>query len=296
MIKDIDRIVWPEARHWAASWNEYLYLGFLNLGLNVERTESLCDAIPGISGNLRFDIIWEAGEHQRIWYDISDFPKHCYVNAAKGNDLYFKIQLRREDARYERMYPIGQVTTRANFHNEILPELRVMQKKREFAYDVIGVFRPTNYSLRIKALEIVKSRAWRSLVAIEPCINRGPIPENIKGRKLDYQKHLRFQCRSKICLDFPGVGGEWAWRFTEILGMGCFCLRTEPLYACPGNPQNCWGEVKRDLSDLAEKIDYYLVNDEARDEIAKNGMEYYEKFLSPVAQAKYLLDIARRNQ
>ena len=68
------------------------------------------------------------------------------------------------------------------------------------------------------------------------------------------------------------------------------------MHACPGNPQNCWGEVKRDLSDLAEKIDYYLINDEARNEIAKNGMEYYEKFLSPVAQASYLLNIARKNQ
>jgi len=38
MIKDINKIIWPEARYWAASWNEYLYLGFLNLGLNVERT------------------------------------------------------------------------------------------------------------------------------------------------------------------------------------------------------------------------------------------------------------------
>lgn len=57
-----------------------------------------------------------------------------------------------------------------------------------------------------------------------------------------------------------------------------------------------WPEIKRDLSDLTEKIGYYLANEEARNEIAKNGMNYYKDYLSPVAQAKYLLNIARENQ
>ena len=73
-------------------------------------------------------------------------------------------------------------------------------------------------------------------------------------------------------------------------------MRIAPRHACPGNPQNCWGEVKRDLSDLVEKIDYYLANDEARNEIAKNGKEYYENYLSPAAQARYVLNIARERR
>jgi len=295
MIKDIDRIIWPEARHWAASWNQYLYLGFLKLGLRVERTESLCDKVPGISGILAFDIIWKTGRHQRIWYDISDFSKHCYENAVKGNDLYFKIQLHKKDLHYDRIHPIGQIATRADFH-EMLPEFKAIREKKEFAYDVIGIFRASNYRLRTNAVEIVKSQPWKSLVGMASFRNRPPIPKKIERNKLGYQEHLRLQCISKICLDFPGVGGEWSCRFTEILGMGCFCLRTEHTHACPGEPQNCWGEVKRDLSDLREKIDYYLANDNARNEIARNGMQYYEDFLSPVAQAEYLLDIAEESQ
>lgn len=294
-MKNIDRIIWPKIRRWAASWNQYLYFGFLELGLSVTRTDSVWDNFPNIRGILPFDIIWDSGRCQRIWYDISDFSQHYYEKAIKGNDLYFKIMLHKKDLHYDRMHSIGQVTCRPGFHRR-LPKLKAIREKQEFAYDVIGIFRATDHGLRTKAVEIVKSQPWKSLVGMASFRNRPPIPEKIARRKLDYDKHLIFQCRSKICLDFSGVGGEWSWRFTEILGMGCFCLRTEPLHACPGEPQNCWGEVKRDLSDLTEKINYYLANNKARNEIAKNGMNYYENFLSPVAQAKYLLDIARENQ
>lgn len=294
-MKDIDRIIWPEIKGWASTWNHYLYSGFLELGLNVKRMKSPWDNYPKVKGILPFDIIWRSGRCQRIWYDISDFSKHYYENTMKGNDLYFKIMLHKKDVHYDKMHSIGQIACRMNFH-DMIPELDVIRQKQEFTYDVIGIFRATNYDIRTKAVEIVKSQSWRSLVGMAYFRNRPLIPENIAHKKLGYEEHLRLQCRSKICLDFPGVGGEWSWRFTEILGMGCFCLRTKPVHACLGEPQNCWGEVKRDLSDLTEKIGYYLANEEARNEIAKNGMNYYKDYLSPVAQAKYLLNIARENQ
>lgn len=294
-MKDINKIIWPEIRGWASTWNNYLCSGFLGVDLRVERMGSPWNNHPKIKGILPFDIIWESGRCQRIWYDISDFSRHYYENAIKGNDLYFKIQLHKKDLHYDRMHPIGQIASRTNFH-EMLPKLKAIREKQEFTYDVIGIFRATNYDIRTKAVEIVKSQPWRSLVGMAYFRNRPPISEALAHGKLNYEEHLKHQCSSKICLDFPGVGGEWSWRFTEILGMGCFCLRTEPLHICPGESQNCWGEVKRDLSDLTEKIDYYLANEKARNEIAKNGTKYYEDYLSPMAQAKYLLDIARENQ
>jgi len=295
MIKDIDRIIWPEVRRDASTWNQYLYLGFLKLGLNIKRTESPWDNFPDVRGILPFDIIWNSGRRQRIWYDFGDFSRHYYEKTTKGNDLYFKIQLHKKDQHYPRIYPIGQITCGLNFL-QVLPEFRTLRKKQNFIYDVIGIFRASDHGIRTRAVEIVNSKKWKSLIGMAYFRNRLPIPEKIARKKFNYEHHLRLQCRSKICLDFPGVGGEWSWRFTEILGMGCFCLRTKPFHACPGEPQNCWGEINSDLSDLAEKIDYYLNNETEREQIAKNGLQYYEKYLSPEAQAKYILNILSENQ
>lgn len=296
MIEDIDRIIWPKARKTASTWNNYIYLGFLEIGLTVKRLESEWDKPPGTKGVLPFDIIWKSGERQRIWYDYADFRRHYYKKITKGNDVYFKIALHKDDMHYDRIYPIGQTAASGPRFPRFLPKLRASRKKQEFIYDVIGIFRNTDHGLRIRAVEIARSQPWKSLVGIAHWRHRSPIPNEIWRRKVDYKEHLMLQCRSKICLDFPGVGGEWGWRWTEILGMGCFCLRPTPLHACPGEPQNCWGEVKRDLSDMKEKVNYYLANDEARNEIAKNGMKYYEDYLSSTAQAKYLLDIARERR
>lgn len=293
MIENVEKIIWPKLAKSASSWNHYIFNGFRKLGIKTERSDEH-GLRPGVKGNFPIDIYWKSGICQKIWYDYADFATHYYEKAVRGNDLYFKIMLRKDDPYADRIYPIGQTTAGAD--EDLLNSIRISQENLGILYDVIGIFRYTDHGIRANAVRIVSSNPWKSLVGMcgfRP--NRPAIPPGLHRRKLGWKEHLQLQCRSKICLDFPGVGGDWAWRFTEILGMARFCLRTEPTYACPGNPKNCWAEVKRDLSDLKEKIEFYLANDVAREEIAQNGKKYYDSFLSPKAQAAYILKIAAEN-
>lgn len=294
-MKDIGRIIWPTPSRVFSTWNYYLHSGLSALGLKIETTGKFWEDYPNVRGIIPFDVIWSSGKKQRIWYDVSDFVKHYYEEVMGGNDLYFKIQLRKKDQHYPRIYPIGQITCRLNFPQE-LRKLRVIRQKQNFTYDVIGLFRDTDHGLRTKAVEIVKSKEWKSLVGMAYFRNRPPIPKKISHKKLNYEEHLKLQCGSKICLDLPGVGGDWTWRSIEILGMGCFCLKAKSDQVLLEDHEKCWGEVNPDLSDLAEKIDYYLNNEIEREQIEKNGLRYYEKYLSPEAQARYLLKILNENQ
>jgi len=294
-MKDIDRIIWPSPNPVFSTWNHYLHSGLSSLGLKTETTEKFWKDYPRVRGIIPFDVVWSSGKKQRIWYDISDFVIHYYEEITRGDDLYFKIQLHKRDQHYSRIYPIGQITCRLDFPQKVF-KFRAIQEKQNFIYDVIGIFRATDHGIRIKAVGIVKSKEWKSLVGMAHFRNRPPISENIARGKLDYEEHLKFQCESKICLDLPGVGGDWTWRSAEILGMGCFCLRTKSDQVLLENHEKCWGEVNPDLSDLTEKIDYYLVNEKEREEIARNGLQYYENHLSPKAQANYFLKILNENQ
>lgn len=294
-MKDINKIIWPTRRRFFSIWHDYFREALLALGLKIEISEGLWEGYPDIHGVLPFDVIWKSGEKQRIWYDISDFVKHYYEMVMGGNDLYLKIQLHKKDQHYQRIYPVGQITCKLNFPQE-LPSFRAIQQRQDFIYDVIGIFRDTDHGKRRKAVEIVKSERWKSLVGVAWFRNRVPISKEFVHKKLIYEEHLKLQCRSKICLDFPGVGGDWTWRSVETLGMGCFCLRAKSDQVLFENHNKCWGEVNPDLSDLAEKIDYYLNNEAEREQIAKNGLRYYENHLSLKAQAKYFLRILSENQ
>ena len=71
--------------------------------------------------------------------------------------------------------------------------------------------------------------------------------------------------------------------------MGVCCLSIKPNCVWVGNPQNCWIEVERDLSDMEEKINYYLAHDDERLQIAANGRAYYDAYVAPEAMARYVI-------
>ena len=80
------------------------------------------------------------------------------------------------------------------------------------------------------------------------------------------------------------------------MGMGCACIRPEPEHQSPGDSSICFIAFKQDMSDFEEKIDYYLIHDREREDIAKAGQRYYDEYLSPEAQAKYILNRAERHR
>lgn len=279
----------------AHSWYAYLLLGFREAGARVEIDPAL-DAQSRSKLGFQvtaIDVAWRS-RTRRVYYDWCDFDKNHpqLIRQHTPEALYFKIMCRPEH-RPLGIRPIGQTISRMGYFG-FLGDLRAAVKAPP-THDVLAVFRTTNFDLRTRAVEIVRAGPWRSLAFVINYDRRPQAPRSLQGPKLlAYPHHLRAQARSRICLALPGVGGDWTWRHTEILAMGACLLTVEPEYLPVGHADRCWIECRRDLSDLADKLDFWLANDAARQEIAARGRAYYERALSPVASAVRILEAVRR--
>jgi glycosyltransferase involved in cell wall biosynthesis len=278
------------------AYYDWIFNGFKSLpGVNVIETDDMLKssfneprqtitAIDIIIDNIKI----------RVWYDWSDFQRFVYPEVIKENDLYYKVECSQGHLDRFNIQPAGHGVTEYHKYVNNLNRLRELKNKREYTCDVLGVFRATSpkpglRSIRIDCAEIVQRMNINHYVKVQPC-NFRPVPsqEHSIVKKYNYVEFLERTAKSKLNLLMPGMG-ELTWRVSETFGMGACGIMPRITTILPGNPQNCWIEVKRDLSDLREKIEYYLSHDEEREQIAKNGLVYYEKYLTPTAQAKNIL-------
>jgi len=288
-------IIYPTSKFFggrAPDWYDYLKSGFVTLGSLVLSEElskistfkmNFCVAAIDIKIN---------GKATRIWYDWSDFET-AHKELMRSGDLYFKMQYSLDYIEDRSIYPTGICVIPIDQLQRIMT-LRFLKDKRDYKYDLLGMFRTTNYDLRRKAVEIIRARNdWKSLSGLKWTTERPEVPRELQVEPLPYFEHLEAQCRSKICLSFPGVGTRFGFngRFAELTAMGCCVMMPRPEFDMFGTLFKSAIIIERDLSDLEEKVDYYLKHDEEREEIAHNGLEIFDRWLSPRAIA---LDIVEK--
>jgi len=241
--------------------------------------------------------IYLDNKKMRVWYDWSDFQRFVYPELIQENDLYFKVECTQGYIERFNIYPIGQGVTEVDKFTKNLNKLRELNN---YEHDITGIFRATSpkpniKSIRIKCCEILDSIPCKKMLILKECQHR-PLPPE-KFNHINYYNYLQFlqiTKKSKINLLMPGMG-ELTWRVSETFGMGCCGVMPKITTVLPGKPQNCWIEVKRDLSDLKEKVVYYLNHEEERKQIEKNALNYYESWLSPKAQALNILNTTKEN-
>lgn len=258
-------------------WYNWLWEGFRKFGCN--RAEHTVTDYSSNRIGFQCPMIMEIN-NKKIAYDFADFTK-LYPHDV---DLTFKIQLTKEIPGY---LPIFQVVGHTAFDEE-----RKHIKNRPFKYDVVGLFRSTNYDLRLRWLETIYKMNLRSVLALQNCKERPPTPAHIGQRKVGYHDHLKLLKSSKICLAIPGIGVKdgscWSFRHSEILGLGRFMICPKRTCMAPGNPKGCW--VECDSDELEDVVRYYLKNENEREEIAKRGKQYYERYISQKAMVLYMLE------
>ena len=270
-------------------WYDYLLRGFKEVADIVVESKELVKDCFFITGKMVIPIDIDG---RRVWYDWSDFaPIHPDVMGSK--DRYFKVQYYPDVVKLTKnVFPIGGAWVKRDYFTS-LDERRKLKNQKKYDYDIIGILSATNYELRKKLVIAIKSRKdWKSLAWLVPVVGKYDIPNELLGNKLPYDDHLEKQCRSKLCLAICGRGTRFCIdysRIVEILSTGN-CLILPKLEArIPHNLKGSAIFIKRDFSDLDNVIDYYLTHNEEREEIAKNGLEYYEKWLSPTAIVKTIL-------
>ncbi len=273
-----------------AQWYGYILQGFKDLGCHICFTEENTKKSKyGLNNTItNFDIVFSGNIKATVWYDWSDYKEGFHHEYMSPKDVYFKIQFHKYFKKLKNVYPIGQTVTKMEFFSE-LPRLRKIAQSANKKWDVVAVFRATNTDSRLKFIRALKKTEYKTLAGLTE--RNGNVSDTtILMEKIDYNEHLLQQAQSHISAAMYGVGGDWVWRHMEILGMGVCLLTLESDYVLPGNPQNCWITVKRDFSDLDKKLEVFLNDQTLRNKVAAAGLKYFEEYLSPKAQAKYIIE------
>ena len=268
------------------AWYSYLLHGFQKLAednvIGLIITNKIISYSPAL---IPIDIQVKQQKY-KAFYDYSDFLPLL----SKEEIPYFKIQYNPIHFKKKHIFPIGQTCTNLEIIR-YMPNL--YKQKKTNKYDIVAMFRATNFKLRCDCIDLILQQKWKSLAGISGYRNRPIVPKHLYKSKISYLDHLEAQCQSKICVSLPGVGkgtSFWSWRATEILALGNCMLTTRPTCFLPNHPSDCWIEVEEDLSDFITKVNYYLKHEKERKQIAKNGKKYFDAYLSPEAMCKNLIN------
>jgi hypothetical protein len=216
-------------------------------------------------------IIFRCDAHQ-IVLDYSDYHNFVNEDALQPCDLYIKLQYRSEGYADLRIVPGGYPVTAKDFYRFYLPFRH--WGNRRLDWDIVGRFGYTfQEQIRRKAGEILNS-----------------VPGFSGTGKVRYSRFLREVASSKLALHMPG-NGPFTHRVAEFLGLGTCMLsqRFATELHVPLLPGVHYVEIASDLSDLMERIFYYLAHDAERNAIARAGREYFDKYLHADHLAAYYL-------
>jgi hypothetical protein len=112
-----------------------------------------------------------------------------------------------------------------------------------------------------------------------------------RGR-ISYGQYIKELRNSKLCIS-PFGYGEICWRDFEAMATGALLLKPDVSHLRLANdyfrPFETYVPLRWDLSDLDEKVAYYVHNASERETIARNALAGLKQ---PLEQKKFLSDVA----
>jgi len=275
----MNTLYWPSGPYRYQAWCDYIPEGFRRLGFEVVYDPKLRE--DSLIGGTYHFAVEQDGKKETAWYDFRDFVKTPVEFFDIDDTKMFRIMLLADEVT-DQVRPIGQVSRLG----EIEPSTR------DQTIDVTFMGRAWVEDCdRVKACKIVEGMDGISKVlrlkSINPQISaNNPFEHTLVNR----DRYLNYLGASKVCLAMQGGKenkGDWTFRHNEILALGRFLLMPEPRCKAPGVPIADY--FKRDMSDLEEKIRYWINEEEHRKTMEQYGRYYYDQFLSPRGQANYII-------
>lgn len=117
-------------------------------------------------------------------------------------------------------------------------------------------------------------------------------PQYVMRPTLPTREYLRVVARSKASIVSRGLFDCFSWRMGEHMAMGKFAFVERPLNKTyrPLNEGEDVVYFENDLSDLDDKLEYYLHHDQERQTIANRSKQYFDQYCRPEVQIKYMID------
>jgi hypothetical protein len=262
-------IQWPQYYDWSSAkiWMQSLRKG-LKSYVHVEPAN--------IEQPFNHVVLFRIRSHTISHMIGIDYSDHASINpeCVKRCSLYFRMQYANTGYANQQILPGGFVTYPALYG--FLPHVRT-RDRTGFDYDVYGRFgRELGADIRAKAVNLLCSQR---LFRYEG-----------QWETVRYSRSLREIMRSKICIDLPGQGAL-CFRLVDYLAVGT-CIIAYPhsnRLHVPLVPGRHIVYTKPDLSDLVKLCTYYLEHNEARQQMAKNARDYFDKYLNYSQLACYYL-------
>ena len=275
-------IRWPTVYEWhPGRWVDPILDGLRELGVRIERSD-----VPQPYRNL---VLFEAlvgGREVPIALDYSD-KSGLDEAAAAEVALYFKMQYDSSGYAASNVVAGGYVPG----NRAIFRRLRLLRAIRRLppGADVYARFGLRHGAeRRRRAVDLLASRPELTFVGGLTRYEGGPSP-------VSYRRYLVELARARICLDLPGHG-DLSFRLIEALAIGVCVVR--PPSSVQLHVPLVEGEhvatCAPDLEDLGDVCSGLVRNDAERQRIARNGRDFFDRFLGrPQLASYYVHEILR---
>lgn len=119
----------------------------------------------------------------------------------------------------------------------------------------------------------------------------------LNDKKYSPRMFSKLSARSKIALNNPAVCGAVSWRLAEYLNQGLFVMSFPFKIELPKNlTQHTEAHFIEKTTEFKPLFDIIIDNTDYHETIAANGKIYFDRFCTPSAQAKYVVESALNSE
>jgi hypothetical protein len=265
-------IHWPSAYNWpqARYWMDTLFYGLRRL-VRVE----VCELPQPYCNTVLTEFIINGKSHD-VAIDYADDSELQSKESVQRCSVYFKMQYLRGGYDLPNVLPGGYVSDGRKLYLH-LGRLRRLRDQQRFACDVTGRF-SLDFApeTRKKAIGLLKEQ------------NDFKFEGGLT--KVSYLDFLKEIARAKICIDLPGRG-DFCFRLVNYMAVGA-CIVAAPhhnAFHVPLVDRQHIAYIEPDFSNLVELCNYYLKNEDAREQMCRESRSFFEQYLHKDNLAAYYI-------
>ena len=217
------------------------------------------------------------GKAYPVVIDLHDFPLFQDPELVKRSLAYFKMQYQSGGYDIPQVVPGGYLTDKGTIY-WYLRHLRQLRDRREFTCDVYGRFGLRfGAELRRKTVGILTEQ---QRISFHGGLQRVP--------RATFLKEI---AQSRVCIDLPGQADAFCPRLISYMAIGACIVGPRPkneLHApLIDRVHVAW--TRDDQSDLVDLCQYYVENDDAREQMVAQTRLFFDRYLHAESLAAYYL-------
>jgi hypothetical protein len=219
------------------------------------------------------------GKVYPVAIDLHDFPSFRDMELVKRCLVYFKMQYQSGGYGISQVVPGGYLTDKGTIY-WYLRYLRQLRDRRDFTCDVYGRFGLRfGADLRRRTVGVLsKEQRFHFQGGL------GTVP------RASFLKEI---ARSRVCIDLPGQADAFCPRLISYMAVGACIVGPRPKNELNAplidRVHVAW--TCDDQSDLVDLCEYYVKNEDAREQMVAATRNFFDRYLHAESLAAYYLHV-----